>query len=192
MADPHGFLEVHEGRGGQAAGRRAGRRLARGLRTTGSAAARRRGVPAGPQVHGLRNPVLPLGNCRLSAGQPDPRMERPGPPRPVGCRERPAACHQQLPGIHRPPVPRPVRVGLRAVHRRRARPAAASPSNASNRPSPITRGWTASSSLSRPPSQRARASPSSAPVPRDWPPRNNSPAPDTTSRCMSATTGWAA
>ena len=37
VADPHGFLEVREGRGRQTARRRAGRRLARGLRTAGPA-----------------------------------------------------------------------------------------------------------------------------------------------------------
>ena len=192
MADPHGFLEGTQGRGGQATGRRAGRRLARGVRTAGPARAGGRGVPAGPPMHGLRNPVLPLGNCGLPAGQPHPRVERPGPPGPMGCRERPPARHQQLPGVHRPAVPRAVRGRLCAVHRRRARPAAASPSSASSRPSPTTRGWTASSNPSPPPSRPARASPSSAPVPRDWLPRNNSPGPGTTSRCTSATTGWAA
>ncbi len=83
-------------------------------------AAGRRGVAAGPPLHGLRNPVLPLGNCGLSAGQPHPRVERPGPAGPVGCGERPPARHQQLPGVHRPAVPGAVRGGLRAVHRRGA------------------------------------------------------------------------
>ncbi len=69
-------------------------------------------------MHGLRNPVLPLRNGGLPAGQPHPGVERPGPPRPVGRGQRPAARDQQLPRVHRPAVPGAVRGGVRAVDRR--------------------------------------------------------------------------
>ena len=64
-------------------------------------------------MHGLRNPVLPLRNRGLSAGQPDPRVERPGAARPLGCRQRATARHQQLPRVHRPAVPGALRVRVR-------------------------------------------------------------------------------
>ena len=67
-------------------------------------------------MHGLRDPVLPRG---LSAGQPDPRLERPRLPRQVARGDRPAAHHQQLPRVHRPDLPRSVRVGVRAGDQRR-------------------------------------------------------------------------
>ena len=79
---------------------------------------RRRGLPASPALHGLRNSVLPLRNRGLPAGQPDPGMERPGAPRSLGRRQRAPARHQQLPGVHRQAVPGPVRGGLRALDRR--------------------------------------------------------------------------
>ena len=151
----HGFLEGAQGRGRQAAGRRACRRLARGLRTAGPAPAGRRGVAAGPPLHGLRNPVLPLRNCGLPAGQPDPRVERPGPAGPLGCGQRPPARHQQLPGVHRPAVPGAVRGGVRAVHRRgadrRQRHDQAHRADAS----PTRPGWTESSNRNPPPSRPA-------------------------------------
>ena len=53
--------------------------------------------------------------------------------------------------------PGAVRGGLRAVDRRRARPAAASPSSGSSSPSPIRPGWTASSSLSPRPSRPVKS-----------------------------------
>ena len=59
---------------------------------------------AGRAVHGLRHPVLPPG---LSAGEPDPRLERPGLSRPVAGGDRPAARHQQLPRVHRQLCPAP-------------------------------------------------------------------------------------
>ena len=67
-------------------------------------------------MHGLRDPLLPRG---LPAGQPDPRVERPGLPGRLVRRHRAAARHQQLPRVHRPAVPGAVRGGLRARDQRR-------------------------------------------------------------------------
>jgi hypothetical protein len=52
-------------------------------------------------LHGLRRALLPPGHDRLPARQQDPRVERAGAPRPVARGARPAALHQQLPGVHR-------------------------------------------------------------------------------------------
>ena len=66
---------------------------------------------AGRALHGVRHPVLPQ---RLPAGQPDPGLERPRLPRPLAGRDPPAARDEQLPRVHRPPVPGAVRGRLRA------------------------------------------------------------------------------
>ena len=66
-------------------------------------------------LHGLRHSVLPQ---RLPGQQPDPGLEQPGLPRPVARRARDPALDQQLPGIHRPHLPRAVRGVLHAEHRR--------------------------------------------------------------------------
>ena len=192
MADPHGFLEVPKV---EAAKRAVDERVGdwrEVYERQDPHRAGRRGVPAGPSVHGLRNPVLPLRDCRLPAGQPHPGMERPGAAGPVGRRERSTARHQQLPGVHRPAVPGAVRSRLCAVHRRREdrRQRHHQAHRADHRRSSVD-GRHRSSRSPRP-SRPARASPWSAPDPRDWLPRNNSPAPDTTSRCTSAMTGLAA
>ena len=65
---------------------------------------------AGRSVHGLRHPVLPH---RLSAGQPDPGVERPGLAQRLGRGAGAAARHQQLPGVHRAALPGAVRDRLR-------------------------------------------------------------------------------
>ena len=70
---------------------------------------------AGGALHGLRHPVL---SQRLSGQQPDPGLEQPGLSPPVGGRAPHAAFHQQLPGVHRPHLPRAVRGILHAEHRR--------------------------------------------------------------------------
>ena len=88
-------------------------------------------------------PFCHSGKCGLSAGQPDPGVERPGAPRPVVGGQRPAGRHEQLPGVHRVGVSGAVRVGVRAVDRREST-AGASPSSASSRRSPTTRGSSAS------------------------------------------------
>ena len=62
---------------------------------------------------------IPVLQRRLPARQPHPGLERPRLPRPVAGRHRAPARHQQLPGVHRAPVPGAVRVGLRARHQRR-------------------------------------------------------------------------
>ena len=66
---------------------------------------------AGRALHGVRRAVLPQ---RLPAGQPDPRLERPRLPRPLAGRDPPAARDEQLPRVHRPPVPGAVRGRVRA------------------------------------------------------------------------------
>ncbi len=70
-----------------------------------------RAARAGGALHGLRRAVLPQ---RLSARKPDPRLERPRLPRPLPGRDPPAARDQQLPRVHRAPVPGAVRGRLRA------------------------------------------------------------------------------
>ena len=67
----------------------------------------------GRALHGLRHPVL---QQRLPARQPHPRLERPRLPRPLARRDRAAPRHQQLPRVHRPPVPGAVRGRVRARH----------------------------------------------------------------------------
>ena len=191
MADPTRISEGSQGRRRQATGRRTGRRLARGLRTTGPAPACRRGVPAGPAVHGLRNPVLPLRNRGLPAGQPDPGVERPGATGPLGCGQRPPARDQQFPGVHRPAVSRAVRGRVRAVDRRGAdrrqrhdqahRADHRRPGLDGRHRRTATRGHR----------HRAGGWPSSDPDLPDWLRRNNSPARATTSPSTSATTGSA-
>ena len=70
---------------------------------------------AGRALHGVRRAVLPQ---RLPAGQPDPGLERPRLPRPLAGRDPPAARDEQLPRVHRPPVPGAVRGGVRARDQR--------------------------------------------------------------------------
>ena len=70
---------------------------------------------AGRALHGVRRPVLPP---RLPAREPDPRLERPRLPRPLARGDRAAPPHEQLPGVHRPPLPRAVRGRVRARDQR--------------------------------------------------------------------------
>ena len=86
---------------------------------------------------------------RLPDRQPDPRVERPGLSGPLARRARPAAQDQQLPGVHRPHLPRAVRRRVRARHHRSRRSrsrtsrtrssTAASPKAGSRRTLPATR-----------------------------------------------------
>src|SRR5687768_14727660 len=57
---------------------------------------------AGQALYGLRYPLL---SQRLPAGEPDPRMERPGLLRPLARGYRPACRDQHLPEVHRAAVP---------------------------------------------------------------------------------------
>ena len=77
------------------------------VRTLAGTGARR----AGRALHGVRRAVLPQ---RLPGQQPDPGLERPRLPRPLGGCDRAAAPDEQLPGFHRALVPRAVRGGVRA------------------------------------------------------------------------------
>ena len=70
---------------------------------------------AGRALHGLRHPVLPPG---LPGQQPDPGLQQPGLPRPVEGGAGEPAVDQQLPGVHRPRLPRALRGVLHAEHRR--------------------------------------------------------------------------
>ena len=90
---------------------RTGRRLPRVRRHAAARGAARAGQP----LHGVRRPVLPP---RLPARQPDPRLERPRVPRQLRGGDRAAPPHEQLPGVHRPPLPGAVRSRLRARDRR--------------------------------------------------------------------------
>ncbi|CAA9493345.1 MAG: Glutamate synthase [NADPH] small chain, partial [uncultured Solirubrobacteraceae bacterium] len=86
---------------------RAAERL-RGVRRRAAAGGARR---AGRALHGVRRSVLPQ---RLPGREPHPRLERPRLPRPLPRRDQAAARHEQLPGVHRPPVSGAVRGRLRA------------------------------------------------------------------------------
>ena len=82
---------------------------------------------AGRPLHGLRRPVLPHRHpaqrhgLRLPHPQPHPRVERPGLSRPVERSARAPAQDQQLPRLHRPRLPGPLRGLLRPGHQRPAR-----------------------------------------------------------------------
>ena len=76
MGKPTGFMEYPRELPTRRPVDRAGSRLPRGLQPV----PRREAPGPGRAVHGLRHPVLPPG---LPARQPDPRLERPGLPRPV-------------------------------------------------------------------------------------------------------------
>ena len=77
---------------------------------------RREAARPGRALHGLRHPVLPPG---LPARQPDPRLERPGLPRPVADGDRPPPRHEQLPRVHRQALPRALRGVVRAGDQQR-------------------------------------------------------------------------
>ena len=83
----------------------------RGLQGVRPHAAGRGPARAGRALHGVRRAVLPQ---RLPARQPDPGLERPRLPRPLARGDRPAARHEQLPGVHRQALPGAVRGGVRA------------------------------------------------------------------------------
>ena len=112
MADPKGFLSTPRE---TPARRPVDLRLRTGARCT----SRSRPEPgtAGGPVHGLRHPVLPQ---RLPAGEPDPRVERPGLAARLAAGRRPAARHEQLPRVHRAALPGAVRSRLRARDQRRS------------------------------------------------------------------------
>ena len=107
MGELGAFLKLEPGRQPGARARRAGARLPRVRRH----ARRRRAGAAGRALHGVRRAVLPQ---RLPGQQPDPGLERLRLPRPLGGRDRAAPPHEQLPRLHRPPLPRSVRGGMRA------------------------------------------------------------------------------
>ena len=74
----------------------------------------RRGDPEpGGALHELRHPLL---SHRLPGQQPDPGLERSRLSRRLGGSRAQPAFHQQLPGIHRPSLPRAVRSVLHAQH----------------------------------------------------------------------------
>ena len=134
---------------------------------------------AGRALHGLRHPVL---QQRLPARQPDPRLERPRLPRALARRHRPPARHEQLPRVHRSPVPGAVRVGVRARHQRRPGDHQAGRGR-DHRPR-VGRGLGGAAASRR--CAPASASSSSAPARPVWPRRSSSPAPATTWWCSSA------
>ena len=109
-------------------------------------------------MHGLRRAVL---QQRLSPRQPHPGLERPRLAGPLAGGHRAAARHQQLPGVHRPPVPGAVR----------GRPASSastptrSRSSRSRSPSSTGHGPRGGSPRSRRRTRPASGSPSSAPGP---------------------------
>ncbi len=107
---------------------------------------------------------VPVLQQRLPARQPDPRLERPRAPRRLARCDRAAARDQQLPRVHRPDLPGPVRVRLRARHHRRPGDDQADRVR-DRRSGPSTR---AGSSPRPPPPAPVARSGSSAPVPPGW------------------------
>ena len=163
------------------AGLGAGPRLPRGLQPV----PRREAAGPGRALHGLRHPVLPPG---LPAGQPDPRLERPGLPRPVARGDRPPARDEQLPRVHRQALPRPLRGVLRA--RDQQRPGHDQADRGEHHRPRLGRGLgrpRAAQGADRQDGGGRRLRPR-----RAWPPRSSSPAPGTRSRSSSAPTGSAA
>ena len=156
VADPTRVPEDTQGRGREATGRRAGRRLARGLRaarTRTSGRARCRSRPAAAWTAESRSATREPRAVRWATSSPSGTTWSGGAAGtrpatactpPTTSRSSPAGCARRR---ARPPAccPSP-----------RSRPAAASRSSASSRPSPTRPGWTASSNRSPPPSRPAR------------------------------------
>ena len=123
----------------------------------------------------------------MPARQPHPGVERPHLARRGPLGDRAPARDEQLPGVHRAPVPGAVRELLRAGHQPARR------HDQADRGLDHRRGLRAAagSSRSRPGASPARPSPSSAPAPPASPPPSSSRAPATPSPCSSATTASA-
>ena len=191
VADPHGFLKYPRSRrrsDRSTSGSATGARSTNG-RTRTSGRARCRSRPAAAWTAESRSATREPRAVRWATSSPSGTTWSGGAAGmrpatactpPTTSRSSPAGC---APRRARPPAccPSP-----------RSRPAAASRSSASSRPSPTRPGWTASSNRNPPRSRPARRSPSSAPGPRDWLPRNNSRGQATTSPSTSATTASAA
>ena len=109
MADPHGFLEVPKV---EAAKRPVDERVGDWREVYERQDPHERAGEVSQQARRCMDCGIPFchsGNRGLPAGQPHPRVERPGAARAVGRRQRSAARDQQLPGVHRPAVPGTVR-----------------------------------------------------------------------------------
>ena len=91
----------------------AGRRAAEALPRVHHSAGRRGHARAGGALHGLRHSLL---SQRLPGEQPDPGLERPRLQGRLAEGAEEPSLDQQLPGIHRPHLPRPVRGELHAEH----------------------------------------------------------------------------
>ena len=128
---------------------------------------------------------MPFCHNGCPLGQPDPRLERPRLPRPLAGRDPPAARDEQLPGVHRAPVPGAVRGRLRAGDPRGRRGDDQADRELDHRPR-LGRGL--GRARSRPQREtgqrrrrrRRRARPA-------WPPPSSCAAPATASCCSSAT-----
>ena len=107
MGELGAFLKLDRVENPERAPRSASRDYHEFVRTLAGDGARR----AGRALHGVRRAVLPQ---RLPGQQPDPGLERPRLPRPLGGGDRAAPPHEQLPRLHRPALPRAVRGGVRA------------------------------------------------------------------------------
>ena len=190
MGKPTGFMEVDRSHRCRNRTARAHQELARVQDSF------RREATTRPRLalHGLRHSLLPhrphgfRHGQRLPGQQPDPRVERPHLPRPLEGSARTPSQDEQLPGIHRPRLPRSLRRLLRA-RRRSSRP---SPSRTTSAPSSTAAGRKAGSPHASPRSAPARKSPSSVPVPPDSPAPTNSTRPATASPSSSARTASAA
>ena len=120
---------------------------------------------------------IPFCHNGCPLGQPDPRLERPRLPRPLARRDRAAARHQQLPGVHRPALPGAVR-GARACSASTSDPVTIKQVEVEIVDRAWDEGWVDAAAADR--RDRQDASRSSARARPAWPPRSSSPAPATT------------
>ena len=100
MGKPTGFIESR--------GRSTRRGRSRSACTTGTRSTSR--IPTDElEQQGARcmDCGIPFCHQGCPLGQPDPRLERPGLPRPLARGDRPPARHQQLPRVHRASSARP-------------------------------------------------------------------------------------
>ena len=128
-------------------------------------------------VEGLRDQGARCMECGVPfchngcpLGQPDPGLERPRLPRPLARGDRPAARHQQLPGVHRAAVPGAVRGRVRAGDPRGRRGLDQADRGRDRQPR-LRRGLGRAAPARR--SRRAARSRSSAPARPAWPPRSS-------------------
>ncbi len=127
---------------------------------------------------------VPFCHNGCPLGQPDPGLERPRLSRRLGAGDRPAARDEQLPRVHRPPVPGAVRGLVRARDQRGRRRLDQADRELDHRPR-LGRGLRdgAAAGLGDRPQRRGRRLGPG----RAWPRRSSCAAPAIASSCSSAT-----